>query len=252
MKSERSILKLLPFLILTIASITPSPTYCQNNKSTGIPTWAELTFWGSFALVLGKVFIYDKYDNSSEEKNNTTVTDSAFNAIIYLLDGDQLNTYDSLYTSEQKLSYLETFWNTVEDEYIRDELRLEFKKRYAFADSAYDLPYKRGWKTDRGRIHILYGKPDERVIRPFVMDPFLKITNEKYADLEIWYYNSAAGRNEIPFYLSSYNTGQMFFVFYRRSGHAEYDQIFSTEAGEKTDPGLYGPLRTNNGTYFTN
>jgi len=65
MKSHRYILKLLLALILITGCITPSHSFSQDNKSSGIPTWAELTFWGSFTLVLGKVFIYDKYFKSS-------------------------------------------------------------------------------------------------------------------------------------------------------------------------------------------
>ena len=159
------------------------------------------------------------------------------------MDDHQLNQYDSLNSEQEKSDFINEFWDNLENQYIKDDLREEFESRYTFADSAYRLPYKKGWKTDRGRIHILYGKADEKLIQPFGLNPFLTINSRKFTDLEIWYYNTAKGQNEIPINLRSYNTGQMFFVFCRRYGHAEYEQVFSTELGEKIDAGLYGAVR---------
>ncbi|MDD3803221.1 MAG: GWxTD domain-containing protein [bacterium] len=55
---------------------------------------------------------------------------------------------------------------------------LEFFERYEYANK-YFTGYKKGYKTDFGRIHIMYGKPDEIERHPFDTD------SKPY---EIWYY----------------------------------------------------------------
>lgn len=237
--------KIFTFLIILLIlffAIGPDVSHAQNNDidSGEIPTWTIAAFWGSFAVLLGKVFIYDTFFNSSTQKNEYSLVDSSYNAIKYILDSNQIDTFKNLENEEERMNYLNTFWTEVKDLSNRDELRREFEKRVALTDSMYSLSYKRGWKTDRGRIYILYGKPYEKSIEPYAADPFLKINNGKYTELEIWYYDFAKGENEIPINLRRFNDGRTFFVFCRRNGHTEFEQIFSTEAGEKIDPGLYG------------
>ena len=63
-------------------------------------------------------------------------------------------------------------------------MREEFNRRLDLA-VIYELPYKEGWQTDRGKMLILYGYPAE--IR---RSPFSPTGEPKY---EIWVYRDSPG-----------------------------------------------------------
>ena len=79
----------------------------------------------------------------------------------YIVTGDEKKAYKALKTDDERESFIENFWrrrdpnpDTEENEY-----REEYYERIAYANEHYasGIP---GWKTDRGRIYIAYGKPD--------------------------------------------------------------------------------------------
>lgn len=79
----------------------------------------------------------------------------------YIITNDEKKAYKALKTDEERENFIENFWrrrdpdpDTEENEY-----REEFYERIAYANEhfASGIP---GWKTDRGRIYITFGKPD--------------------------------------------------------------------------------------------
>ena len=79
----------------------------------------------------------------------------------YIITGDEKKAFKALKTDEERENFIETFWrrrdpdpDTEENEY-----REEYYERIAYANEHYasGIP---GWKTDRGRIYITFGKPD--------------------------------------------------------------------------------------------
>ncbi|MBA3334815.1 MAG: GWxTD domain-containing protein [Acidobacteria bacterium] len=79
----------------------------------------------------------------------------------YIVTGDEKKAYKALKTDDERERFIENFWgrrdpnpDTEENEY-----REEYYERIAYANEHYasGIP---GWKTDRGRIYIAYGKPD--------------------------------------------------------------------------------------------
>jgi GWxTD domain-containing protein len=82
--------------------------------------------------------------------------------VAYIITPDEKKAFKALTTDEEREQFIENFWlrrdptpDTVENEY-----REEYYERIAYANERY-ASGKPGWKTDRGRIYILYGKPDE-------------------------------------------------------------------------------------------
>ena len=80
----------------------------------------------------------------------------------YIITGPERATWKNLKTDEERESFIESFWlrrdptpDTIDNEYRDDHY-----ERIAYANEhfASGIP---GWKTDRGRIYIMYGKPDE-------------------------------------------------------------------------------------------
>ncbi|MBA3784932.1 MAG: GWxTD domain-containing protein [Acidobacteria bacterium] len=85
----------------------------------------------------------------------------------YIITGDEKKAYKALKTDEERENFIENFWrrrdpdpDTEENEY-----REQYYERIAYANEHYasGIP---GWKTDRGRIYITFGKPDEIETHP--------------------------------------------------------------------------------------
>lgn len=97
----------------------------------------------------------------------------------------QPSEIESLEKAEQPRSdtLWESFWRrkdpipTTEQNEFLDE----FEQRLKFVSINFSTPIRAGWETDRGRIYIQYGEPDEIDRHPF------DINARPY---EIWYYYS--------------------------------------------------------------
>lgn len=82
--------------------------------------------------------------------------------VAYIITDEERAAFKRLSTDEEREQFIEQFWlrrdptpDTVENEYKEEHYR-----RIAYANDHYasGIP---GWKTDRGRIYIMYGPPDE-------------------------------------------------------------------------------------------
>jgi GWxTD domain-containing protein len=80
----------------------------------------------------------------------------------YIITGEERAAWKRLKTDEEREQFIEQFWlrrdptpDTIDNEY-----KDEHYERIAYANEhfASGIP---GWKTDRGRIYIMYGKADE-------------------------------------------------------------------------------------------
>jgi GWxTD domain-containing protein len=79
----------------------------------------------------------------------------------YIITKDEKRAFLALQTDEERENFIENFWrrrdpnpDTEENEY-----REEYYERIAYANEHYSSGIP-GWKTDRGRIYIAWGKPD--------------------------------------------------------------------------------------------
>ncbi|MBP7474021.1 MAG: GWxTD domain-containing protein [Pyrinomonadaceae bacterium] len=87
--------------------------------------------------------------------------------VAYIITSDEKKAFKALVTDEERENFIENFWrrrdpnpDTEENEY-----REEYYERIAYANEhfASGIP---GWKTDRGRVYIAWGKPDSIESRP--------------------------------------------------------------------------------------
>jgi GWxTD domain-containing protein len=82
--------------------------------------------------------------------------------LAYIITGEERQAFNRLGTDEEREQFLEQFWRrrdpTPDTE--ENEFKEEHYRRIAYANERYasGLP---GWKSDRGRIYIMYGPPDE-------------------------------------------------------------------------------------------
>ncbi len=82
--------------------------------------------------------------------------------VVYIVTDEEKKAFHQLRTDEERQQFVESFWqrrdptpDTEENEYKEEHYR-----RIAYANDHYasGIP---GWKTDRGRMYIKYGPPDE-------------------------------------------------------------------------------------------
>lgn len=96
--------------------------------------------------------------------------DSAYAPLVHIMESDERGVYEGL-SLEGKRNYLRRFWakrdptpgtsaNEAEVDYYR---RILVANRRYREGGAAGIP---GWRTDRGRVYIRYGDPDETLRRP--------------------------------------------------------------------------------------
>jgi GWxTD domain-containing protein len=82
--------------------------------------------------------------------------------VLYIITDEEKLAFKRLATDEEREQFIEQFWlrrdPTPDTE--ENEFKEEHYRRIAYANDHYasGIP---GWKTDRGRIYIVYGPPDE-------------------------------------------------------------------------------------------
>lgn len=83
------------------------------------------------------------------------------NDVVYIITKDEKKAFNQLKSDEERENFIENFWrrrdpnpDTEENEY-----REEYYERIAYANEHYTSGIP-GWKTDRGRTYIAWGKPD--------------------------------------------------------------------------------------------
>lgn len=81
--------------------------------------------------------------------------------VSYIITKEERRAFMALQTDEERENFIESFWrrrdpdpDTEENEY-----REEYYERIAYANERFTSGIP-GWKTDRGRIYIAWGKPD--------------------------------------------------------------------------------------------
>ncbi len=108
--------------------------------------------------------------------------DKALREMIYILDTDTLEKYLEASLPE-KQTFFKRFWAARDPDPSTavNELKNEYFRRVNFANRNFSAMGVEGWLTDRGRILIKFGYPDDIERHPFDMD------SKPY---EVWrYYN---------------------------------------------------------------
>ncbi len=104
----------------------------------------------------------------------------------YIITAEESQSFKRLSTDDERENFIEQFWlrrdptpGTIENEFKEEHYR-----RIAYANDRFasKLP---GWKTDRGRIYITFGPPDELESHlPSWTPPEARI----HIRFEIWWY----------------------------------------------------------------
>ncbi|HEX6624652.1 MAG TPA: GWxTD domain-containing protein, partial [Pyrinomonadaceae bacterium] len=87
--------------------------------------------------------------------------------VVYIITSDEKRAFKKLATDEEREQYIEAFWRRRDpnpDTEVNEYLEEHFERiAYANQHFASGIP---GWKTDRGRIYIMYGPPNDKESHP--------------------------------------------------------------------------------------
>ena len=101
--------------------------------------------------------------------------------VSYLFLAEELDGWKELETDEERREFIQWFWDRRDDD-LRDR-RHPFKEgfytRVATGNRRFS-GFPRGWKSDRGRVWIIFGRPDS-------------LRTDFATELEIWTYNTYGG-----------------------------------------------------------
>ena len=154
-------------------------------------------------------FLSSEFAIMSEEE-----IDDAYAQAKYIASKVEEKQWDQLKDIEAKRNFLFNFWRNRDSDLstATNEFKREYYRRIDYANQAYSAFQRKGWQTDRGRVHIVYGRPSEINRFPSQLD------TKPY---EVWNYDDIEGGVE--------------FVFGDISGFGDYKLLHSTKRGELRD-----------------
>ncbi|RLD66531.1 MAG: hypothetical protein DRI84_04570 [Bacteroidetes bacterium] len=125
-----------------------------------------------------------------------------------------IDSYEKLKDIDSKRKFLFDFWKVRDQspDTPQNEFKEEYMERVEFVEVRYKTFVRRGVKTDRGRVYLMYAEPDE-------IDYFPSEYNMK--PHEIWYYHGIEGG--------------VTFIFGDITGYNDYELLHSTKRGEIRD-----------------
>ncbi len=82
--------------------------------------------------------------------------------VIYIITDSERKAFLQLQTNEEREQFIEEFWQrrNPDPDSVDNPVKEEHYRRIAYANEHYASGVA-GWRTDRGRIYIMYGKPDD-------------------------------------------------------------------------------------------
>jgi GWxTD domain-containing protein len=131
--------------------------------------------------------------------------------IQYLISDEQKKIVKSLTDVNGKRNFLAQVWHALDSkpETPENKFRSEYLARIEDANKSFKAMKRDGWKTDRGRVLMIYGPPSSIEAYPY---------KENSKPYEIWYYNEIQGGVQ--------------FVFCDLMGFKNYELIHSSALGE--------------------
>lgn len=199
----------------------PSGTYrfvltaIDTSKNKGVSSIKRFYIYNPNITPTDTFQIAKGYDLTSEYAGMSEAElDKEFAMARYIATPEEINRYKQLKGEDAKRKFLADFWGKRDPDKSTpiNEMKIEYFKRVEYANQHFSVGNKEGWKTDRGRVYIMYGPPDEYERHPSEVD------SKPY---EIWYYHNIEGGVE--------------FVFVDKSGFSDYILVHSTKRNEIRD-----------------
>ena len=182
----------------------------------------------NIASTYKKFFVYNSnlslVDSTSTDTRSMLATEYAtftedelnreFEIAKYIALKNEVDQFKKIKNIIPKINFLIDFWakRDLDLSTPENEFKINYFQRVEKVNATYKTGFKEGWKTDRGRVWIVYGEPDE------IERHNNEVDSKPY---EIWFYNSLQG-------------GVRFF-FGDRTGFSDYILLHSTHRDEMHD-----------------
>ncbi|MCX7797899.1 MAG: GWxTD domain-containing protein [Melioribacter sp.] len=140
--------------------------------------------------------------------------DKMFSQIKYIASQKEIDQYKKLDSLNAKREFLYNFWKMRDPDPSTpiNEFKEDYMKRVDYANKNFGLYTKEGYLTDRGRVYLMYGEPDQRDFYP---------SESNMKPYEVWFYNQIEGG--------------VTFIFGDITGFGNYELLHSTKRGEVKD-----------------
>src|SRR5437588_4194429 len=118
--------------------------------------------------------------------------------VAYIITDEERKAFKKLQTDDERERFIEEFWRRRDPDPDTDEneYREEYYERIAYANEHFSSGIP-GWKSDRGRIYIMYGRPDEKDSHPaggpYERDPTEGGGSTTTYPFEKWFYRYLPG-----------------------------------------------------------
>src|SRR6476620_2251935 len=156
-----------------------------------------------FASASAFVLAQDSQDPATKARNVKPELKKAYNDwldkdVTYIITDEERKAFKKLATDDERERFIEEFWRRRDPDPDTDEneFKEEYYERIAYANEHFSSGIP-GWKTDRGRIWIMYGKPDELETHPmggsYDRPSYEGGGSTSTYPFEIWFYRYLAG-----------------------------------------------------------
>jgi len=149
--------------------------------------------------------------------------DKMFSEAKYIATNNEIKRYASLDSLSAKRTFLYNFWKNRDTDPAteRNEFKEDYMKRVDYANDHFTVGQKAGYLSDRGRVLLVYGEPDQK-------DYYPNESNMK--PYEVWFYNQIEGG--------------VSFIFGDLTGFGNFMLLHSTKRGEISDDNWKSRLAT--------
>lgn len=231
-------MKRMDSCVIVLSVFLSAGTVASQQTGGGLPSWVSTAAGGPDAVLVEGWYRQGpmKATRGGDEKN---LKEIALNEIRHISTSAQRDALEKLNATQDIDEFMREFWAEIDpaSETAENELQREYYERFAFVNERF-ASFQDGWKTDRGRIYLLYGAPDEIQHEAWVNPNFLG-NGASIKDAEVWVYVASADSRQLPSIFDGYQRGMKKFVFADFEGLRDYRQIYSTEAGELSDPRVF-------------
>lgn len=115
----------------------------------------------------------------------------------YIITPEELQTFRRLHTDKDRDQFIEAFWekrNPLPGT-SHNRFKEEHYRRIAYANEHFATISFPGWRSDRGRIYVLYGRPDQIESHPSggISERLTKEGDKVTSPFEVWLYRHIDG-----------------------------------------------------------
>jgi GWxTD domain-containing protein len=163
--------------------------------------------------------------------------DTLYEAVRLIMTGPEKKIFKKLPSEESKEEFMKEFWKKRDPDLSTEEneFKKEFENRLAYANLRFKSEGIPGWKTDRGRIYMYLGPPDQ-----VYEQPYLNYSNLKGYLVWVYYkyrlgveFMDRTGTNKYDLKIDSTYSFRLMDAIDR----AKFGLIYSVEAEMEKNPG---------------